>query len=578
MKYTLANPVITSHFAEQLFKFRGITNLAEFTYPTIKNLSDPLLLDNIDTGAQLLMENLNNQKEIWFIVDCDVDGYTSAAILWNYIQLIKPDAHLHYLIHEAKQHGLADSMQWILEHSGEIDLMIIPDAGSNDDDSFEQLMKVNIPCLVLDHHEIEGEISTKAVIINNQSSIRYPNKDLTGAGVVYQFCRYLDTILNVNHADSFIDLAALGIVSDMGSMVNLENRYIVTAGLDLRVKNDLFQEFITRQAYSLGDKITPIGIAFYITPLINALIRVGELEEKQNLFLAFVESDLILNSTKRGEKGLTEKLTTQIVRTCINARTRQNKIKEDVVEKLEKKIAANNLLDNKVLFVRLDSDDTFPPVLNGLVAMQLAAKHKRPTIVARLTDKNLVRGSARGLNDSELKDFKAYLQSTGEFEYAAGHANALGISIDNKNLTNFHAKANEYLKNFNFNEDCHEVNFIFSAHDDAGSIRGCVYELDAYKDSYGQMNPEPLYAITNLVFYPADDMMVMGKDKDTIKINKNGVSYLKFKASALIEELSQYEVVKMEIIGKGNINEWGGTQTAQIFIEDYTIEDYANGF
>ena len=92
------------------------------------------------------------------------------------------------------------------------------------------------------------------------------------------------------------------------------------------------------------------------------------------------------------------------------------------------------------------------------------------------------------------------------------------------------------------------------------------------------MNPEPLYAITNLVFYPADDMMVMGKDKDTIKINKNGVSYLKFKASALIEELSQYEVVKMEIIGKGNINEWGGTQTAQIFIEDYTIEDYANGF
>ena len=169
MKYTLANPVITSHFAEQLFKFRGITNLAEFTYPTIKNLSDPLLLDNIDTGAQLLMENLNNQKEIWFIVDCDVDGYTSAAILWNYIQLIKPDAHLHYLIHEAKQHGLADSMQWILEHSSEIDLMIIPDAGSNDDDSFEQLMKVNIPCLVLDHHEIEGEISTKAVIINNQS-------------------------------------------------------------------------------------------------------------------------------------------------------------------------------------------------------------------------------------------------------------------------------------------------------------------------------------------------------------------------------------------------------------------------
>ena len=67
-----------------------------------------------------------------------------------------------------------------------------------------------------------------------------------------------------------------------------------------------------------------------------------------------------------------------------------------------------------------DDDDNFPSVLNGLVAMQLSAKYKKPTIVARLNDEGYVRGSARGLNASELVSFKDFLNSTGLFEYTAG--------------------------------------------------------------------------------------------------------------------------------------------------------------
>jgi hypothetical protein len=32
-----------------------------------------------------------------------------------------------------------------------------------------------------------------------------------------------------------------------------------------------------------------VSIAFYVTPLINALIRVGTMQEKENLFLAFID-------------------------------------------------------------------------------------------------------------------------------------------------------------------------------------------------------------------------------------------------------------------------------------------------
>mgnify|MGYP003289183667 CR=1 FL=1 len=65
-----------------------------------------------------------------------------------------------------------------------------------------------------------------------------------------------------------------------------------------------------------------ISIAFYVTPLINALIRVGTMEEKENLFLAFIDGEKIVPSTKRGEKGMNEKLATQVVRNCVNARAR----------------------------------------------------------------------------------------------------------------------------------------------------------------------------------------------------------------------------------------------------------------
>ena len=50
----------------------------------------------------------------------------------------------------------------------------------------------------------------------------------------------------------------------------------------------------------------------------------------------------------------------------------------------------------------------------------------------------------------------------------------------------------------------------------------------------------------------------MGINKDTVKITKNGIAYMKFKAKDLIEELNKYNKIKMEIVGRANINEWGG--------------------
>ena len=51
-----------------------------------------------------------------------------------------------------------------------------------------------------------------------------------------------------------------------------------------------------------------IAIAFYIVPLVNAMIRVGTMAEKERLFLAFVEGDTMVPCGKRGAKGTMERV------------------------------------------------------------------------------------------------------------------------------------------------------------------------------------------------------------------------------------------------------------------------------
>ena len=185
---------------------------------------------------------------------------------------------------------------------------------------------------------------------------------------------------------------------------------------------------------------------------------------------------------KRGAKGTMERVAVESARECTNAKSRQDRLKEQITDSLDIKIHKNGLLDNKILFIRLDDDDDFPPELNGICAMQLASKYNKPTIVARLNDEGYIRGSIRGLNQSELTSFKDFLQDSNYFEYVVGHANAGGCSIQKEKLSDFHKYANEVLKNINF-ENSYNVDFIRNANDK--DLDKIIFDLSRYEYVWG---------------------------------------------------------------------------------------------
>lgn len=405
-------------------------------------------------------------------------------------------------------------------------------------------------------------------MVNNQTSPSYQNKELTGAGVALQFCRAYDLKHGWNWWYDFLDLAALGVDGDMGSGLSAENQWLWQTGFN-RIQNPLFCALMEKQAFSMKGVASPISVAFYITPLINAVIRCGTNEEKENLFLAFIDGNEMVESGKRGSFGELVPRAEEMARQCANIRSRQNKVLEQAEAKIEDKIVKNGLLENRVLFIELEEDDVFPSELNGLLAMRCAARHKHPTIVARRNREGFVRGSGRGLAASELKDFREFLLGTGLFEYASGHSNAFGASLLASRVEEFISVSNKELANFDFNESFYDVNFRREA--SAWDLEALICEIGEASYIWATLNPEPLIHITNLNLKESD-IAVIGKNKDTLRWTKNGITYLVFNAKDKMGDFLGHGLINVEVVGKANLNEWGGRTTAQILVDNYEVK------
>ena len=576
MQIKLVNPNYTENYLENLLHYRGVINIDEFLNPTKDLLSNPLLLKNMSTAATAYKMALDTGKPVALIADSDCDGFTSAAIFYIYTKQLYPNNEIDYFLHTKKQHGLEDMWEKIIESDKDYCLVVCPDSSSNDYDYHETIYKEKGCCtLVLDHHELDKKESEAAIIVNNQISPEYKNKELTGAGVTWQFCRYLDEINGTNYADDLIDLAALGVCGDMGSVLELENRYIMKTGFN-NIKNKFFKALTEKQDYSMGGVVNPTTVAFYIVPLINAMIRVGTQEEKERMFLAFIDGDKLVPCNKRGAKGTMEKVCIESARECTNARSRQNKLLETNTEKLEMRVHKLGLLENKILVIPLEEDDDFPSELNGLIAMRISSKFKKPTMVVRLNNDGYLRGSIRGVNNSPLSDFKQFLTDSGLFEYVAGHAQAAGASFREKDLETLNLYANEELKDADFGESYYDVNFIRTAADE--DVRDLIFDLSKYPEVWGSKNPEDKVCIKDINI-TQNDIQVIGTRQDTLKIEKFGVVYIKFFAKDLIKELRSYgNELKLNIVGHTNINTWGGRQTPQLFIDAIEVLDGQYGF
>lgn len=524
-------------------------------------------------GVKMLIKHIEQNDNVLIQVDSDCDGFTSAALLINYLNCLFPgfvQSHIYYRIHTGKQHGI------ILEEIPDnIKLVIAPDASSNDFEIHEELFNKGIDVLVIDHHEAE-KISEYGCIINNQLC-DYPTKSLSGVGMVYKFCSYIDEILGTTYSNLFLDLVAIGIVGDMMDLRDFETRHLVQLGLN-QIRNPYLKGMVDAQSYSISKHgaLDPFSVSFYIVPAVNATIRMGTQDEKLMLFESMLDYRGYeqIPSTKRGCKGQTETRVEQACRNCTNIKNKQTKARDNSLEAIERIIEEKGLLENKILVVKLAPELEIDKNLTGLIANQLMSKYQRPVLLLHKSKNEngevIWEGSGRGYDKSNLDSLREFLISSDLTEYAAGHANALGTCILDKNFTNFINYVNESLKDFDFTPN-YKVDAILKANNFNTKD---ILDIAKLKSIWGQGVEEPFIAIEN-INVTKDNIKLMSPDKSpTLKITlPNGTSLIKFRSSnEEYEQLySDLGCVKINIVGKCEQNIWNGIINPQIIIEAYEI-------
>lgn len=133
---------------EQVLNNRGVTDVQHYLNATEADINSPLLLDNMERGAKMLVSHVVAGDRAYIQVDCDLDGLSSASLLLNYLAKIFPSyakTKISYGQHSGKQHGI--ELDLIPE---DVKLVIVPDAGTNDSEQFAELASRGVDVLVLD--------------------------------------------------------------------------------------------------------------------------------------------------------------------------------------------------------------------------------------------------------------------------------------------------------------------------------------------------------------------------------------------------------------------------------------------
>lgn len=569
------------NWIEQYLNTYGIKDTQEYLYPTFKYVESPKVYDNMQEAYELLMESIKNHKNIGIVQDCDVDGILSAYLMYKTIhELTLPFSNslfkdLQVYFHSDKKHGITENViKWVLEN--DINLLIVPDAGSNDYIQQQDLNFLNVDIIILDHHKIEKNKSDyksnyKTIVISNQQGW-VKNKALSGTGVVSKFIKYIDMQEGSKTSAFFADLVALSLVSDMCDMTSQENRSFLLFGLS-KINNPFFIYLLENFVYHKDDDgellINQYTLGFDICPYLNAVSRGKNQELKKELFYAFC--GLVYQPDKTFKEYTSMEEYEPLLGRLKEERAYQDKMVDKALKDGEICVVLSCNMVSVLVIMILKDADIYP--YTGLIANKLRRAHSCSAFVIHesLTESGKYTGSCR----AEINTLKLCIES-GLFELASGHDFAHGIIFKKDNLQ----AIKDYFANKCADQEEYKIpvvkTFLLDYEDIPKSLFGFA---DEWEFLWNSTFVKPIFNIDN-IHVNSQDIQVIGKDKNVIKFKKDGIEFIKFKvtedekAELFLEEDKNLIINAICNLTK---NEWHGRITLQAVIEimeiDYKIDE-----
>lgn len=399
----------------QILVSRGFTSLEQihdYLYAKLPDLLDPFLMAEMQEAVDRICKAIRDSENILIYGDNDVDGMTGTALLTEFLQSL--GANVFFYVSNrgsSRQSLIVEALEYTIKN--QCKLLITVDCGITAAAEIAKLAENNIDVIITDHHEPTDKIPHCVATLNPKLlNNPYPNRDLTGVGVAFKLAHAVTNQLVAEGRISpkkidlkrYLDLVALGTISDMGALMG-ENRILVRYGIrQLRkTKRIGLTKLISICDVDLNE-LSTFTVASKIAPRLNSLGRIDDPQKG-------VEVLLIRNAQ------VAEKMAEEL---DLNNIERQ-KIERTMSADVEHIIALNpEILKEKAIVIQ--SDKWHPGVI-AILSTRLAKAYNRPTIVISI-DKEIGKGSLRSIPEfpllNILKDCSDLLLNFGGHDFAAG--------------------------------------------------------------------------------------------------------------------------------------------------------------
>lgn len=508
-------------FLRDLLHAYDIADVDAYLNPDSIEYQSPDMYKNMGVAVDIFHGDVGR---IGIVIDSDMDGACSAAIAYMLCKEYHPDVEPIIFVHTGKQHGCTDLLPDIL--AANINLLIIPDAGSSEVDACRELYEYSIKVIILDHHIIEQE-NKHAVVVNPYRADNAPNinTDISGTGVVEKFACALGS------NQSFKDLVAISLISDICSLRSPENRKYVYDGLTN--PTNPFIKYCLEYCCNRG--VNPEGVAFGIAPLANALARSDDQSTKRLFFDALI-GKIEPEAAVKAMKAVKSKQDYQV---------------KKVVDKL-----SDGLDTSHKVIIGFGEPENKSYL--GLVANKFCGKYNKPTFLLRELNSTTWSGSMR----SPI-DLLEIINQSG-LAKCQGHDAAAGITVKKSNLKRFA----RFLDGLDLDvEPDIEVAAQIEPNNITRNLANVCVENNIL---WGKDVNKPLFHCT----LTTPQIYVYRNRSTTVKLVQDDIEFIKFFVNN--EEASQFESAQgksIEVVVSLGLNEYNGQIKPQAIIERYEIVD-----
>jgi len=512
---------------EALMESRGIKNYKTFMTPPEDSMVPFEEMQGLEEGCNIVLKTIEDNNRFVVFFDVDQDGLSSGTIMTRYLRNFTDNIDTY--INEGKKHGAEDFPIEMLDKNT---TLIIVDSLNNDPEVYKNILNTGAKLIVCDHHLIEQRlIDANLPFCLISSANNYPNPALSGAGVVFKFCQYIDEVTWNDYSEEFWDLAAAGIIADMCdvSEQSAENRYICYQGFNHQ-RNLAISKI--NGSYGFDSKAVSFGLA----PLANAACRMSENKKAMRMFLSDDAKEV--NALIRDLKKCKEK---------------QNDIVADQMEELIRQGDAQ--LDQKCMYFFVDVDAE----VAGLMGNKLLEKYQRPLFVLR-TVGNSYAGSMRAIG---IDNFTKIVNDTG-IGSCVGHELAAGAFIPINRFEEFKNKIEDVLRDVEFVQSC-DIDIQLDAEQVTDILIKQIKDINKISGS-------GFAPITVMIGEVSDYEVGNMSGGKHLKITTPNVTFIKWNFNGWDD---MWDLEDKEFYGVGQLDSgyFGRTYYRQLILNDFKFED-----